>query len=194
MAPPDWALAERTLLDLNAEGVRLFAEKYVDGRGYLRGPEHWGITDGPDDSVEPIRNWPLAHALGGPDSIVKAWQTVWEGHLDQYSRAKVPEVESAKDGIYWREFTPSFDWEHIGEGLSGFYFYGLSQPDDPAYVTRLRRFAGFYIQARRTTIRSSRSSAASSTAAAGLILANPPRPIGTARRCREAIRKDGRAS
>lgn len=145
MAAPDWALAERALLEVNAEGVRVFSEKYVDGRGYLRGPEHWGITDGPDDSIEPIRNWPLAHALGGPDSIIKSWQTVWEGHLDQYSRAKVPEVESAKDGIYWREFMPSFDWEHISEGLAGFYFYGLSQPDDPAYVTRLRRFAGFYM-------------------------------------------------
>lgn len=145
MAPPAWALAERALLDINAEGVRVFSEKYVDSRGYLRGPEHWGITDGPDDSVEPIRNWPLAHALGGPDSIIESWHTVWEGHLDQYSRAKVPEVESAKDGIYWREFTPSFDWEHIGEGLSGFYFYGLSRPDDAAYVTRLRRFAGLYM-------------------------------------------------
>lgn len=145
MAPPAWALAERALLDINAEGVRVFSEKYVDARGYLRGPEHWGITDGPDDSVEPIRNWPLAHALGGPDSIIESWHTVWEGHLDQYSRAKVPEVASAKDGIYWREFMPSFDWEHIGEGLSGFYFYGLSRPDDPSYVTRLRRFAGFYM-------------------------------------------------
>jgi hypothetical protein len=145
MAPPDWALAERALLDINAEGVRVFSEKYIDSRGYLRGPEHWGITDGPDDSVEPIRNWPLAHALGGPDSIVDSWKTMWEGHLDQYSRAKVPEVESAKNGIYWREFTPSFDWEHIGEGLAGFYFYGLSRPDDPAYVTRLKRFAGLYM-------------------------------------------------
>lgn len=145
MAPPDWALAERRLIDLNAQGVALFVSRYVDGRGYLKGPEHWGITDGPDDSVEPIRNWPLAHALGGPDSIIKSWQFVWEGHVDQYSRAKVPEVASARDGIYQREFMPSFDWEHIGEGLSGFYFYGLSQPDDPAYETRLRRFAGFYL-------------------------------------------------
>ncbi|MDB5457521.1 MAG: hypothetical protein JWP92_3106, partial [Caulobacter sp.] len=145
MPAPAWALAERALLEANADGVKLFTRKFVDGRGYLKGPEHWGITDGPDDSVEPIRNWPLAHALGGPDSILDAWRTVWEGHLDQYSRAKVPEVASARDGIYQREFTPSFDWEHIGEGLSGFLFYGLSAPDDPLYATRLRRFAGFYL-------------------------------------------------
>jgi len=145
MPAPDWALAERALIALNGDGVKLFTDKYVDPRGYLRGPEHWGITDGPDDSVEPIRNWPLAHALGGPDSILTQWRFVWEGHLDQYSRAKVAEVEAAKDGIYQREFTPSFDWEHMGEGLSGFYFYGLSAPDDPTYLTRLRRFAGFYL-------------------------------------------------
>jgi hypothetical protein len=119
--------------------------KYADTNGHLKGPEHWGITDGPDDAVEPIRNWPIAHALGGPDSIIDTWAWIYEGHLDQYSRAKVPEVASARDGIYQREFMPSFDWEHISEGLAGFYFYGLSRPQDPAYVTRLRRFAGFYM-------------------------------------------------
>ena len=50
MPPPDWALAERALLELNAEGVKRFSERYVDPRGYLRGPEHWGITDGPDET------------------------------------------------------------------------------------------------------------------------------------------------
>ena len=145
MSPPPWAMAERYLLKVNGDGVREFARKYVDARGYLRGPEHWGISDGPDDAVEPIRNWPLAHALGGPDSIIETWDAVWEGHIDQYSRARVPEVEMAKDGIYQKEFMPSFDWEHISEGLSGFYFYGLSRPIDPRYAIRLRRFAGFYL-------------------------------------------------
>lgn len=145
MAPPPWALAERHLIEVNGEGVREFARRYVDARGYLRGPEHWGISDGPDDAVEPIRNWPLAHALGGPDSIIETWDTVWEGHIDQYSRTRVPEVEMARDGIYQKEFMPSFDWEHISEGLSGFYFYGLSRPLDPRYAIRLRRFAGFYL-------------------------------------------------
>ena len=74
MAAPDWALAERKLLAVNAQGVELFADKYVDGRGYLKGPTHWGIADGPDDAVEPIRNWPLAYMLGGPESIVAQWR------------------------------------------------------------------------------------------------------------------------
>ena len=145
MPPPAWALAERTLLDLNAQGAALFADKYLDANHYLRGPEHWGISDGPDDSMEGIRNWPLAHALGGPDSLIDLWDKTWEGHLEEYSKATVPVTDLAKDGIYVKEFTPSFDWEHIGEGLSGFYFYGLSRPTDERYETRLRRFAGFYL-------------------------------------------------
>ena len=145
MAPPAWALSQRVLLAANAEGVREFEKKYVDGRGFLRGPAHWGISDGPDDSVEAIRNWPLAHALGGPESIIETWDKVWEGHIEQYTTTKVPEVEMAKDGIYYKEFTPSFDWEHISEGLAPFYFYGLSRPLDSRYATRLRRFAGFYL-------------------------------------------------
>lgn len=145
MAPPAWALSQRLLLQVNAEGVREFARRYVDERGHLRGPAHWGISDGPDDAVEPIRNWPLAHAVGGPESIIETWDKVWEGHIEQYTSTRVPEVEMAKDGIYYKEFTPSFDWEHISEGLSGFYFYGLSRPLDPRYAIRLRRFAGFYL-------------------------------------------------
>jgi hypothetical protein len=145
MPAPAWALAERQLLAANAEGVKAFEAAFVMADGHLRGPEHYGIADGPDDAVEPIRNWPLAHALGGPDSIIQAWSHVWEGHLDQYSRAKVPQIAAAKDGIYYREFQPQYDWEHLSEGLAGFYFYGLSRPDDPRYAERLRRFAGFYI-------------------------------------------------
>ena len=144
MPAPAWALAERKLLAENARGVKAFEAAFVDGNAHLRGPEHYGIADGPDDAVEPIRNWPLAHALGGPDSIIESWSRVWEGHLDQYSRAKVPEIPAAKDGIYYREFQPQYDWEHLSEGLAGFYFYGLSRPDDPRYAERLRRFSGFY--------------------------------------------------
>lgn len=144
-AIPAWALAERAVIDANAEGVKTFLDAYVDGRGYLRGLEHYGITDGADDAVEPIRNWPIAHALGGDDSIIDAWSNVWENHLDQYSRTRVPEVASVSEGIYYREFMPQFDWEHISEGMAGFYFYGLSRPDDPRYKIRLRRYAGLYM-------------------------------------------------
>jgi hypothetical protein len=145
MPAPAWALAERQLLALNGEGVKLWVDKYLDENGYLRGAANFGIEDGPDDAVESIRNWPLAHALGGADSIIEAWDKAWEGHLDQYTKAKDPSTELAKDGMYYKEFPTAYDWEHTGEGLGPFYWYGLSRPTDPRYEVRLRRFAGFYM-------------------------------------------------
>jgi hypothetical protein len=145
MPAPAWALAERQLLALNAQGVDLWASKYLDENGYLRGAANFGIEDGPDDAVESIRNWPLAHALGGPESIIEQWHRAWEGHLDQYTRAKDPSTELARDGMYYKEFPTSYDWEHTGEGLGPFYWYGLSRPTDERYAIRLRRFAGFYM-------------------------------------------------
>ena len=145
MRVPAWALAQRELIARNAEGAALWAGKYLDRNGHLRGVANFGIADGPDDAVESIRNWPLAHAVGGPDSIIELWDHAWEGHLDQYSKAKDPSTEIAKEGMYFKEFPPSYDWEHIGEGLGPFYWSGLSRPADERYHTRLRRFAGLYL-------------------------------------------------
>ena len=145
MPAPAWALAERELLRRNADGVDLWASKYLDANGYLLSAANWGIEDGPDDAVESIRNWPLAHALGGPESIIEAWNRAWEGHLDQYTKAKDPSTELAKDGMYYKEFPTAYDWEHIGEGLGPFYWYGLSRPADEHYAIRLRRWAGLYM-------------------------------------------------
>jgi hypothetical protein len=145
MATPSWALAERELLRVNAQGVSMWADKYLDSNGYLRGAPHFGIEDGPDDAVETIRNWPVAHALGGPDSIIQSWARAWEGHLDQYTQARDPSTELAKDGMYYKEFPVGYDWEHNGEGLGPFYWYGLSEPKDARYLSRMRRFAGFYM-------------------------------------------------
>jgi hypothetical protein len=47
--------------------------------------------------------------------------------------------------MYYKEFITSFDWEHTGEGLQAFYFYGLCRPGDRLYRQRVRRFAGFYM-------------------------------------------------
>lgn len=145
MPPPAWALAQRQVLALNAEGAALWAANYLDANGHLRGVANFGIADGPDDAVESIRNWPLAHAAGGAESIIELWDKAWEGHLDQYSKAKDPSTEIAREGMYFKEFPPSYDWEHIGEGLGPFYWSGLSRPKDERYRTRLRRFAGFYL-------------------------------------------------
>ncbi|HEX5476068.1 MAG TPA: hypothetical protein VFX12_15525 [Vicinamibacterales bacterium] len=145
MPPPAWAFAERALLRLDAEGAQQYAATHFDERGYSKAPIEWGVGSGPDDIVEALRSWPLAYALGAPDSILEDWHRLWEGHLQQYDAAKIPEVEAARDGVYYHEFMSQFDWEHNGEGLAGFYFYGLDRPDDAAHVDRARRFAGLYM-------------------------------------------------
>ena len=145
MPPPAWALAERALLKTYAEAAGEFAAKYFDDRGFLRCVERWGGNDGPDDAMETIHNWTLLHALGAPDSVLALYRKAWEGHLVQYTQARAPSVEMAKNGMFFKEFITSFDWEHTGEGLAAFHFYALTAPGDAQYVRRMRRFAGFYM-------------------------------------------------
>ena len=144
MAPPAWALAEHELLRASADGVKEFFDRYLDDRGYLQCVERWGGLDGPDDAMENFNNWTLLYALGAPESVLKLYKRAWEGHILQYTEAKAPGIEMAEHGMYWREFITAFDWEHNGEGLAAFYFYALGKPDDPLYLKRLKRFAGFY--------------------------------------------------
>jgi hypothetical protein len=144
MAPPGWALAQRALLKESARAAEEFAAKYIDPRGHFRGVERWGGNDGPDDVMETFHNWPLAYALGASDNLMRLYERIWEGHLDQFEHAKAPSVEMARAGMYWREFITAFDWEHNGEGLAAFYHYGLSRPKDVLYRQRAIRFARFY--------------------------------------------------
>ena len=145
MPPPAWALAERALLEAYADAARAFATKYLDDRGFLRCVERWGGNDGPDDAMENFNNWTLMYALGAPESLLELYRKAWEGHLAQYTQARAPSVEMARQGMYHKEFITSFDWEHNGEGLAAFNFYALARPDDRAYLQRVRRFAGFYL-------------------------------------------------
>jgi hypothetical protein len=144
MAPPAWAYAERALLKASTDAAVEFAAKYIDSRGHFRGVERWGGNDGPDDVMETFHNWPLAHALGASGKLLEIYDRIWEGHLDQFQRARAPSVEMARNGMYWREFVTAFDWEHNGEGLAPFYHYGLSRPQDLLYRQRALRYAGFY--------------------------------------------------
>ena len=143
--PPYWALAERALLKAYTEAAAEFAAKYVDERGFFRCIERWGGNDGPDDVMETFTPWTLLYALGAPDSILEQYRRIWEGHLVQFTQAKAPSTEMAKNGMYYKEFPTAFDWEHTGEGLAAYHFYALAAPRDPLYVNRMRRFASFYM-------------------------------------------------
>ncbi len=145
MPPPHWALLQRRLLRELAEGCRAFFDHYFDDRGYLLCVPRWGGDDGPDDAAENILNWTMLHALGADDDILDLYKLGWEGHLQQYTEAKTIDVPMARDGMYFKEFPVMFDWFHNGEGFSAFFLQGLSDPDDPKFQLRCRRFAGFYM-------------------------------------------------
>ncbi|MCE9533712.1 MAG: hypothetical protein K8T89_21680 [Planctomycetes bacterium] len=144
-SPPAWALLERELLKTNSAACREFYKRYFDERGWLLCVERWGGDDGPDDAIENLMDWPILHALGGSDDVLKMIQKAWEGHLRQYTLAKTRDVPMARDGMYYKEFPVMFDWLHNGEGLCVFNLQGLSEAHEDAFRRRVRRFAGFYM-------------------------------------------------
>lgn len=145
MRPPEWALLERELFRANADACEEFFARYFDERGYLLAFVRWGSNDGPDDAIENVNEWPHLHALGGSDRILELYKKAWEGHLRQYTEAKTTHVPFAKDGMYYKEFPVMMDWQHISEGLSVFNLQGLSDPYDPRFRERAKRYAGFYM-------------------------------------------------
>lgn len=145
MSPPAWALLQRQLLHSSSAACREYFAKYFDERGWLLCVERWGGDDGPDDAIENCTDWPILHALGGHDDILKMYKKAWEGHLRQFTLAKTKDVPFARDGMYYKEFPVMFDWLHNGEGLVVFNLQGLSDSNDRVFQTRARRFAGFYL-------------------------------------------------
>jgi len=145
MPPPNWALLERQLLRAKANACAEFFEKYFDERGYLLCVERWGGDDGPDDAIENCNGWPILHAMGASDNVLRMYKKAWDGHLRQYTAAKTSDVPFARDGMYYKEFPVMFDWQHNGEGISVFNLQGLSDPDDIDFGHRVRRYAGFYM-------------------------------------------------
>lgn len=145
MSPPGWALLERELLRQNVEACREFFQKYFDDRGWLLCVERWGGDDGPDDAIENCIDWPILHALGASDEVLKMYKQAWEGHLRQYTLAKTNDVDFARNGMYYKEFPVMMDWLHNAEGLVVFNVQGLGDPKDAKFEQRVRRFASFYM-------------------------------------------------
>jgi hypothetical protein len=145
MAAPEWARLQRRLLAEQAPACREFYQKYFDSRGYLQCFVRWGANDGPDDAFENFIGWPELHALGADDDVLRLYQQGHEGLLKQYTEARTTEVPIAREGMYHKEFIVQSDWMHHGEGLVVFNRMGLSIGPEPRYVTRARRFAGFYM-------------------------------------------------
>ncbi|NNK64376.1 MAG: hypothetical protein HKO98_14355, partial [Gemmatimonadetes bacterium] len=147
MAPPPWVAAQRTLLESAGEIAEAYAAANFDAAGHAirTVPPAWGAGDGPDDIMNRTKDWPLVYILGGPESLVDTYRRLWEGHLEQYTAGRVPEVAAARDGIFRNDFITQFDWEHNSEELAPFYMYALARPNDPTNNVRARRMAGLYL-------------------------------------------------
>ena len=145
MSPPAWALLERELLRANSRACEFVATKYLDPRGYLLHTPRWGVVDGPDDAIETFARWPLLHALGGEESVLQTYKRAQEGHWLQYGEMRTTKTDLAKEGAYYREFITMSDLAHTMEGMQSIVSLGLSEPDDDRYRTRMKRFAGLYM-------------------------------------------------
>jgi len=145
MTPPEWALLQRELLRYNSEACWLFAERYLDERGYLLHTPRWGTLDGPDHAIETFWNWTLLHALGGSDVALRLYKKAQQGHWKQYGELRTKLTPLAAHGAYYKEFITQSDWFHTGEGMRAFMLLGLSDPNDEQYRMRMKRFAGLYM-------------------------------------------------
>lgn len=145
MPAPHWALLQRQLLASLPEAIEAFHARYFDERGYLLCYPRWGALDGPDDAAENVTGWTELYALGGPERLLDLYRHGIEGHMRQYTEARTVECPLARDGMYYREFPTSFDSVHNAEGFHGLFQQGLAEPWDPAYRTRMRRYAGLYL-------------------------------------------------
>ena len=145
MSPPAWALLQRALLRANVEACSEFFSTHFDETANLIHTPTWGALEGPDDAYECFYNWTLLYALGASPRILEMFRRGQEAHLRQYQALKTVTTEVARNGAYYKEFSPMVDWHHIGEGLRAFLYEGLCDPVDARFQKRMRRFAGFYM-------------------------------------------------
>ena len=145
MAPPEWALLERAVLDAHTAACEAFFARYYDQQtGFFLAIERWGGDDGPDDAIENVNDWPHLYQLGASERIRQLYELAYEGHVRQFTLAKTKDVPFARAGMYFKEFPVMMDWQHNGEGMSVFNLIGLGNPYSKKYRDRVRRFAAFY--------------------------------------------------
>ena len=141
--PPEWALLERSLIDVMNESVAPLMERYVRDDGSVLWPttkEFVGI-DGLDDAYESFHNWPLFYLLGGGDHLLEHSHLAWEGITRQFSRYDCGHGHP----MVVKEYEQGYDWMHQGEGYAFFYLLCLADPQNQRNAERACRYAGLYL-------------------------------------------------
>lgn len=145
MEAPGWAVLERQLLTDTIPAAKEYYAKFYDDRGYVQCFVRWGANDGGDDAFENFNRWPEFHAMGADDELLRLYMKANDGMIKQYTEAKTVETPAGRQGMYYKEYITQSDWMHHGEGNQIIHRMGLSVPNDPTYLARIKRFAGFYM-------------------------------------------------
>lgn len=131
---PEWALAERNLMQAMNEAAPVFQARYTRADGSFIWRQEWHGFDGSDDGYESYHNWPLFYALGGAADLYTRSRFLWEAVTQQFTGY----------GQIRREFDAGYDWMHHGESNLYFYYFGLCESAHPLDMGRTRRFAAIY--------------------------------------------------
>ena len=140
--PPQWAILERSLIDLMNTSVDPVMKRYVRSDGSILWPvEDFSGIDGLDDAYESFHNWPLFYLLGGGDHILEYSHHTWEGITRQFARYDTGHGHP----MVVKEYEQGYDWMHQGEGYLFFYLLCLADPTSENNLDRAERYAGFYL-------------------------------------------------
>ena len=143
ISPPQWAILERSLIDLMNRAIEPVLARYVHGDGSTMWPPTDEMTnwDGLDDAYESFHNWPLFYLLGGDDRLLEVSNREFNAITLQFTRYQ----SGHGHPMVVKEYEQGYDWMHQGEGYVFFYLLCMADPTNTTNRRRARRFAGFYL-------------------------------------------------
>jgi hypothetical protein len=133
-SPPEWAILERQLFDLINQASVEFADRYTNADRTLIWRDEWPGMDGSDDPYEGFMNFTMHYIMGGSKELDQIHRQVWDSITWQWTEY----------GQIFDEFDGGYDWMHHGEGLLGFYWFGLANPNVLKDRQRTKKFASLY--------------------------------------------------
>ena len=167
--PPEWAVLERSLIDLMDASVHPLMERYVRPDGSVLWPptEDFSSIDGLDDAYESFHNWPLFYLMGGGDHVREYSHRTWEGITRQFTRYD----SGYGHPMIVKEYEQGYDWMQPRRGVLVFLFAvprrSNSRKEASSAPSAMRAFISTKTLRPPTTTRRKSSSAAPTTAVWG---------------------------
>ena len=140
---PEWATLQRELIEKINGAAPQVLKKYTHPDGRLMWPPNPDFTsiDGLDDAYESFHNWPLFYMLGGDAQFL----TDAHAQFDRITRDMARYNTGHGYPMVVKEYQPSYDWFHQGEGNYLFYMLCMADPSNRNSIERAERFAGFFM-------------------------------------------------